>query len=198
MIILTDLKTCKKGLHQYDAKRKRCPECVNQWTREWRKKNPERANKWRKENSSYYSEYRRKNSSRIVERVSKWRKENPEKAKQTQQKWRSQNIEKSNKSSRDWKKKNKDKTCAAVARRNALKNKAMPPWADLVAIKEFYTLSNQLTKETGIQHEVDHIYPLKSKYMCGLHVESNLQILTKEENRKKGNRRWPGQLDCQK
>jgi hypothetical protein len=34
--------------------------------------------------------------------------------------------------------------------------------------------------------------------MCGLHVENNLQIITGSENTRKGNRVWPGQLDCQK
>ncbi len=83
-------------------------------------------------------------------------------------------------------------------KRKAAKISAVASWADHQKIKELYQKAVELTKETGIKHHVDHIYPLQSKYLCGLHVETNLQILTAEENIKKGNRNWPGQLDCQK
>ena len=66
--------------------------------------------------------------------------------------------------------------------------KATPPWADLKKIQSFYTEAKRLTKETGIAHHVDHIYPLKGKYVSGLHCEHNLQILTATENIRKGNR----------
>lgn len=52
-------------------------------------------------------------------------------------------------------------------------------------ILEIYSKSKRLSKETGIQHHVDHIQPLSKG---GRHHPSNLQILTAEENLKKGDK----------
>jgi 5-methylcytosine-specific restriction endonuclease McrA len=49
-----------------------------------------------------------------------------------------------------------------------------------------YSESRRLTKETGIQHHVDHIKPLAKG---GRHHPSNFQILTAEENLKKSDKR---------
>ena len=59
---------------------------------------------------------------------------------------------------------------------------------DLEKIEWFYREAKRLFKETGIPHHVDHIIPLQGKYVSGLHVPTNLQILTASENSTKGNR----------
>jgi 5-methylcytosine-specific restriction endonuclease McrA len=73
-----------------------------------------------------------------------------------------------------------------VARRKK-RDQSMPAWANKNKIDQFYIQARQLTEETGIPHEVDHIIPSNHPSVCGLHVENNLQILTKSENRRKSN-----------
>lgn len=59
---------------------------------------------------------------------------------------------------------------------------AQPKWADKGAITALYLEAQQ----RGMH--VDHIIPLKGKTVCGLHVESNLQLLTPRENLQKRNK----------
>lgn len=76
-------------------------------------------------------------------------------------------------------------------RRVARKRQATPTWANPEAIRSFYVEAARLTKESGEPHHVDHIVPLQSKIVCGLHVEHNLRVLPKCENQAKSNRWWP-------
>jgi 5-methylcytosine-specific restriction endonuclease McrA len=48
--------------------------------------------------------------------------------------------------------------------------------------------ARRLSAETGIRHSVDHIIPLCGRTVTGLHVETNLRIITLEQNIRKGNR----------
>lgn len=61
----------------------------------------------------------------------------------------------------------------------------MPPWVPVDEIRPFYEESKRLTEETGIVHEVDHIVPLKGRYVSGLHVPWNLRVTTKAVNYEK-------------
>lgn len=76
-------------------------------------------------------------------------------------------------------------------RRKARKILASPDWASVSAIKAVYVRAAELTKETGVKHHVDHVVPLQSRRVCGLHVEHNLQILTAKQNQEKSNKWWP-------
>jgi hypothetical protein len=68
-----------------------------------------------------------------------------------------------------------------------VKKQACPVWAKQDKIREIYKQARFLTKKTGVLYTVDHIIPLRGKTVCGLHVENNLQILTKSENSRKRN-----------
>lgn len=74
-----------------------------------------------------------------------------------------------------------------VARQEKIQQ-AMPTWANHDVILAYYIVCQNITKVTGIKHEVDHIIPIQHPLVCGLHVESNLQIITEEENIKKSNK----------
>jgi hypothetical protein len=64
---------------------------------------------------------------------------------------------------------------------NEKRSLRVPAWADLNLITKFY----QNCPEGMV---VDHIIPLQGRTVSGLHVLSNLQYLTLEENLKKSNR----------
>lgn len=89
---------------------------------------------------------------------------------------------------KDWRKRKKGLVNSYVMKRNAAKCQATPKWADHTAITAIYEHAARLTQETGIRYDVDHIYPLQSKTVCGLHVADNLQVLTHIENIKKRNK----------
>lgn len=83
---------------------------------------------------------------------------------------------------------NTEKHNARAARRRAAMSQRTPPWADPRAIEAIYAQAARRTIETGVQHEVDHFYPLLGKTVCGLHVPENLRVITMRENRAKSNR----------
>jgi hypothetical protein len=109
-------------------------------------------------------------------------------------------------SSLAWKRANRGKIAASArsydrkiqARRNkieaarrAAKIQSLPAWANEFFIAEAYDLAATRSKVLGFKWHVDHIVPLKSPIVCGLHTEQNLRVIPARENISKGNRVWP-------
>jgi len=99
-----------------------------------------------------------------------------------------ENIEYCRKVRKEYSKNNRGRLNALSARRYAQKIQATPQWANDEIILEIYKECQRLSESTGISHNVDHIIPLLSERVCGLHCEDNLQIITRVENMKKSNK----------
>ena len=164
---------------------------------------------YRSKNKGQITEYNKlyyeKNKEKLIANAIENAKKNLPRKNASQRKWHAANVErlrpakilrmKSYNSSigakekkLEWKKENPHLVTAMAANRRAQKKSATPSWANSFFIREAYHLAKLRTKCTGFVWEVDHIYPLQSPIVCGLHVEHNLQVITATMNRSKGNR----------
>lgn len=151
---------------------KNCKECDNSRRDSWRDENRERVN-------NTNQDYRKSDPERRRRTDKEDRRKHPEKHKGYRTKFRRNNPGKIN---------------AKTAKRRAQKLQATPKWLtkeQKQEIQAIYIEAARLTRETGIKHHVDHIIPLLGKGVRGLHVPWNLQILTAEDNMKKGNKILP-------
>jgi hypothetical protein len=83
-----------------------------------------------------------------------------------------------------WRMENPEKLREHSATARAHRNQAIPKWLT----KEQKEEIKQIYFNCPEGYEVDHIYPIRGRTSCGLHVPQNLQYLTVTENRIKGNR----------
>jgi hypothetical protein len=121
-------------------------------------------------------EYYIKNIERIKNKYAEKYANNPEPIKLRKALWVDQNRAKHNANCMD---------------RHTRKLGATPAWLDddqKWIIEQIYDLAQERTKLMGIKWHVDHIVPLRSKVVCGLHVPWNLQVITASENCSKRNR----------
>lgn len=141
---------------------------------------------------AYRAEWAAKNKEKVAAYSKKWAAQNVEKRREIERSWKERNPEKaaeySAKAGKKWSQINKGKRLSSVRSRQLAKLLRTPAWADIARIEEMYRLSQEMTEKTGIKHEVDHVLPLQGATVSGLHVHQNLRVITRKENRSKGNK----------
>ena len=90
-----------------------------------------------------------------------------------------------------WKERNTVWVRADTKARRRKHREATPSWLTREQkgqIRELYKIAITMTKTTGEQYVVDHIIPLRSEVVCGLHVPWNLRVIPRQENLLKSNK----------
>ena len=165
---------CKHG---HIAPRKTKGACVECLQVEWEKANVTRAEYFQQYNRSIAGkeakrEYYERNRDAVIARAAA----RPLSEKRVGQK--------------AWKERNVLWVRADTKSRRRKHRQATPKWLTRTQkgeMRALYQIAITMTKTTGEQYVVDHIVPLRSELVCGLHVPWNLRVITQEENLKKSN-----------
>lgn len=189
----------QKDSHKPDGLRPACKECANAALRDYRHRNPEKIKAQKKEywdrHGEKYAprrkEYYEKNKERETAMALKYYRENRDKCRELSRQWKKDNPEKR----KDYREEHRAELLESGAKRRALKHNAMPSWANRKYIKLFYQMAREEAERTGKPVHVDHIIPVVSDFVCGLHCEDNLQLMFAGPNLSKGNRWWPDMWD---
>ena len=136
--------------------------------------------------------YREANKEAIAEQMKAYKKANKEAIAEYKKAYRQANKEARSEYYKAYQKANPHICNATTAKRRATKLQATPAWANKEDIDSIYLLAS-INRKAGLDVHVDHVVPLQSKLVCGLHCESNLQLLYSSDNISKGNRHWPDQ-----
>lgn len=166
---------CKHG---HIALRKAKGSCIECLKIEWKESNEKRAD--------YFTAYNKREE--VKEKKHEWYEENRE---QVIERAKTRPVEQLRRYRNTWKQNNLLQTRADTKARRRKHRLATPPWLtrkQKTEIRHLYEIAITMTKTTGEQYVVDHIVPLRSDEVCGLHVPWNLRVITQEENLKKSNK----------
>jgi uncharacterized protein YaaR (DUF327 family) len=166
-----------------------CKEKKRQGMKAWRERNAEHLKSYkyanRERENARQREANAKNPEIAKRKRERYKLKNPERYKQVIKDWVERNIERLRERRSCYRLANKPRYAAHAANRRAMKLRATPGWACMRRIDFIY----KEAARRGLT--VDHIVPLQSDIVCGLHWHKNMQLLPMLENISKGNRHWP-------
>ena len=168
-------ESCKHG---HIAPRKIKGACVECLKVEWQQAAEKRAD--------YFREYNKREN--VKDRKNEWYEANKE---QVIQAAATRPLEVKRVYQKAWKERNTVWVRADTKARRRKHRLATPKWltqAQKGQIRELYKIAITMTKTTGEQYVVDHIVPLRSEVVCGLHVPWNLRVIPRQENLLKSNK----------
>lgn len=137
----------------------------------------------------------KENRKRLTEKAALARLERPDISRRADRKFKQANKKALAEKHAEWAQRNRWRRNATNAKRKAAKLKATPAWADRDKIAAIYREAERIEAATGVPMNVDHIVPLQSDAVCGLHCEANLQIIPASENQSKKNYWWPDGIE---
>ena len=191
------IKTCNTCNESKDSSLFRktglqCLSCFAEYSKKYREKNKQILNLKQREKWANRSEEEKiKEQARGRERHYKdhekqllrgkyYYQRNREKVIKRQSAHNSANREAMNLRLASWRKRNPEKAKSAkVAYYSRLKK--IPSWADKNKIEQIYAEAKRL-RLSGYDCHVDHIVPLRGRLASGLHVETNLRIISAKDN----------------
>jgi len=176
-----------------------CRSCNRKKAAAWAVANPERV---KTQNRQYYQNnketfrietaiYRATHKEEIKVKKLKWADENKEYLVEKKKQWYQDNKEEKKAYEAEYRTKNRGKHRADRKKYKLAKRNAVPTWLtkeQLEQIQHYYDAAQWATTILEELIVVDHIVPLQGKNVRGLHVPWNLQLLTEEENCRKGNK----------
>ena len=180
---IKSVDTFSKRTKSQDGLQPKCKACASVTKKAWVADNVDHVRKY---SETFNAKYREEHKEKLTESKRDYHRKNATKLIAKSIAWQKENRDRVNAKNANWRKLNPDACNAKSARRRAAKFKATPIWADAVTIRKIYE-----DAVARIGYDVDHIVPLNSPLVCGLHVPNNLQIVPSRENRAKGNKFWP-------
>lgn len=171
-----------KNARKVDGLQTQCKDCMNFARKQWDLRNAAYVKQRSKEKWS---------DTEARGRYDAWRAENQQTINARNKQWANTNRSKARASVNAWDRANKPRKVQQKRMRKGMQERATPAWANHEAMQQYYVLARFLTCELGIDFHVDHVVPIKSDIVCGLHSHTNLAISIGAWNIAKHNRYWP-------